>query len=218
MGGINRHPSCTKTWNLTTRCSRSISGAFAATMMANVCLENVLLAEFAGGKASRDLERMGDSLRETRVHLTEARSFLVRSIHVGQVQVSPYLATLKSFDPATLAVEWENHLVTNARDEIVRIATEAKSDHLAPAIRFTTSLASLATLTEDFTRIFEEARRYAERGALKSALEENLIPLQASFARLLSFWLQFMKEYLVDSLIATEAVFRANARRTLAAS
>ena len=53
----------------------------------------------------------------------------------------------------------------------------------------------------------KNAHSYAVEGTLKTALESNATPLQATFAKLISSWVQFTKEYLVDSLLATEVVF-----------
>ena len=77
-------------------------------------------------------------------------------------------------------------------------------------------LEKLEKLTVLAKESLNDAGELAKSGRLREALACNEIPLQANFAILLSNWLQFMKEYLVDSLVATEVVFRIKKVRPLA--
>lgn len=86
------------------------------------------------------------------------------------------------------------------------IVSEIKGDHFSTAKRFVSMLEKLEKLTLLAGESLSDVGELAENGQLREALVHNKISLQANFAILLSNWLQFMKEYLVDSLIATEVV------------
>ena len=210
MGGINKHGSCNQTRAITTDASKQFSLAFASLMTANARLENVLLAELGGKRDEAAMVDMMQYLRASRNHLVAGRDLLKRALQVGGESQAEYREQFGDLKPASLAELWNYQLLSRCEEEVCQIGQELREDNLAPTRRFIHSVEKLIELTDAGINVFETAIRFANSADLQRALEQNELPLQAEFARLLSRWLQFMKEYLVESLLATEVVFKRN--------
>lgn len=217
MGAMNKHPSCRITWEETIKASLAFSNALASLMSGNVHLEHVLLAELDDKENLKDSAmRMIEEVEASRVYLVEAQSMLVASIKRGEEMGNPYENDFKALNPGILAELWDQGLLMKCSDEVRKIGHELKRDHLETARRLVAEVDNLIRLTDPVIETFKDAALCAESGSLKLALENNELPLQARFATLFSRYLVFMREYLVDSLIATEVVFRAKGKRSLA--
>lgn len=217
MGGINKHPSCSITWQRTTACSQAISLAFSALFAANASLEAVILAEFSGDTDTGSAEHMLRLISESKHHVRDAQDHLVASIKIGEDTGSPYQSDFRALKPHLISAMWDGKLLVGCKDDVLRIATEISTSHLGPARRFVDNLTELERLTGALEISFGEAIEYARNGRLRDALERNAIPLQANMALALSHWLQFMREYLVDSLIATHVAFTVHKHPALVA-
>lgn len=208
MGAINKHPSCTKTWENTTRASKEISLFCASIFTANVHLETILLNEFEdAGCDEHVLLMMEKAISESISHLNLARGHIVNSINTAYSVGNPYKKEFSALNGNILSQLWDKQLLVACSSEVQNIVSEIKDDHLSTAKRFILALDKLEKLTLSAGKSLTDAGELAKKGQLREALACNEIPLQANFAILLSNWLQFMKEYLVDSLVATEIVF-----------
>lgn len=91
MGAINKHPSCVKTWESTTRASKELSLSFASIFTANVHLETILLNEFReAGFDKGVLLMMEKSVFESIKHLKQARGHIIDSISTAYAAGNPY--------------------------------------------------------------------------------------------------------------------------------
>ena len=217
MGAINKHPSCSLTWELTTKTSLAVSRAFSAAMQANVSLEHVLLTEFRGHTSSTDVEDMLGNIKLSCSSLAEAKELLQTSVELGEGVGNPYIGDFKSLNIEHLASNLDRSVLHDCREQVLGLGHELKQDHLSTARRFVTSLIELEALAQACAECLETAASYAQARGLKASIEEGLFPLQRVYASYLSAFLVFMKEYLVDSLIATEVVFVAGGRSLVVA-
>mgnify|MGYP001611061250 CR=1 FL=1 len=214
---MNKHPSCTYTWKATTRASLHLSEALAFLMRGNAYLEIVLLDEFDDHLESKESSRhMVEMVRSSGDHLSMFKADLVESIDLGEKVGNPYKGDFIALNENLLAEVWEQNLLTGCKDVVKKIGAEVKGDHLATARRFVLDVESLIRTTARVLEVFETASTFAEDGSLKRAIEDGEFPLQAIFAIHFSHFLSFMREYLVDSLVATEVVFSAKGKSLLA--
>lgn len=204
MGAMNRHPSCSYTWYQTTQASKKISSAFASLMTANTHLEEVLLAEFNEEDSGDSTKQMVQCLHESVDDFRSARLLIAASIETSQANPDDFVEARENLAPVEIAERWDGTLLTNSKKDVERIAAEIKNDRLATARRFVDEIESLIELYKPVIEAFEEAGHVAGEGRLKDALASNEIPVQRSFGRLLSETMQFMNDYLIDSLVATQ--------------
>ena len=206
MGAMNRHPSCTTTWRQTTLAAKCISSAHAKLLQANARLEDVLLAEFAGTFHREAADDMLVLLQESVDEFMQAQALIRLSIDTASRNPDDFVEARAKLQPGELASHWRDFLASDA-DDVARIAAEIKSDRLATAKRF---VDELDVVIGQFTAVitaFTHAREIAGKGRLREALESNEVPLQRDFGSLYSLVLQFMGDYLIDSLVATQVSF-----------
>lgn len=206
---MNKHPSCNQTWLVTTRASLHLSEAMTFLMQGNVHLEAVLLAEFEGKKSADSMNKMLLMVRKSRESLAQFRDDLFESIQIGKKTGNPYVGDFLSMDEDLLARKWDQTMLFECQESVRRLGAEAKRDNLASAKRFFNETSIFLNTANQVIEVFEQALSYAKEGKLKWAIEEGKFPLQRVFATHFSRILVFMREYLVDSLIATEVVFKA---------
>lgn len=217
MGAINKHPSCKKTWKVTTQVSREISLAFASLFSANAYLEMVLLGEFENRDEQDSIIKMNKVIKESTTHLSKAKQFLVETICIAKKSGDPYKKEFGELNSNLLSGLWNNRLLVDCKHEISKIVSEVKDDHLSTSERFVSDIEKLENLTDLAIQSLQEVSSIAHNHRLREALANNEIPLQANFGLLISTWLFFMKEYLIDSLVATEVAFNVNKAVSLVA-
>jgi len=206
MGAMNRHPSCKATWRLTTLASKAVSEAHAKLLSANSCLEDVLLAEFAGAKNVSAAEKMMIFLQESADSFAQTQALIRQSIDVALSNPDDFVEARNRLDPIGLSTVWESFL-SGDLDDVTLIATKIKDDRLATAKQFIQDLDKLGAQFEPVMHAFKCARDIAAEGRLCEALERNEIPLQRDYGALYSRVLCFMRDYLIDSLVATQVSF-----------
>jgi hypothetical protein len=218
MGAMNKHPSCRPSWRATTETSLGVSQAFAAVMQANINLERILLAEFAGEDYNPKLGiEMIAELHNSAYALIEIDGCFRQSIEAGLQSVDEYAPQFARLDPKRLVRELDDVVLVASANEVGMIAEKLKQDNLSTTREFRGRIAGIQELTLEVAVATTGALEFARHGELRSALAENRVTLQAPFALLISTWLQFMKEYLVDSVVATEVAFTAAGAGSLAA-
>jgi hypothetical protein len=217
MGAMNKHPSCKITWERTTKASCSVSMALASLMESNVHLECILLAEFTGQTVNEDhLSAMVTEARESRRHLLNARDHITASIEIGEKNGNPYQGDFRAIEPRLLAELWDQCFLADCKGVVNNLGEKLKGDHLSTARSFVIEIDALTSMMDSVIATFETATEFARSGALKQAIEDGDFPLQVNFAVMFSRFMAFMKEYLVDSLIATEVVFISRGKSLLA--
>lgn len=204
---MNKHPSCQYTWQQTTLASKRVSEAFADLLSANAELEDVLLAEFSGAYNLGATERMVAKLFASKQGVLETQALIRLSIDTSRDNPDEFAGERGRLQPTVLATEWNGVLLTKSWDTIRAMAAEIQDDRLATAMRFVEALGSLLELYQPVIGAFQQAGEFAKTRALREALASNQVPVQSTFAILLSNWLVFMNEYLVDSLVATHIAF-----------
>lgn len=217
MGAINKHPSCKCSWEVTTKASLAVSAGIAAAFEANTHLERVLLAEFREQHDPESAVRMHKKLCESLAQIEKASALIADAIRIGEEQPTPHLAEFRGISPNLIAEMWDRRLLVDCKETVRDLAAEIRADPLKPMRGFLRSLSGLSAQTKLAVDILRQAQDLAKRGRLRMALENNEIPLQATFATLYSEWLQFMKAYLVDSLVAAHVVFAATGKAALVA-
>lgn len=218
MGAMNKHPSCQATWLVTTNATRCVSSSFADLMLANTFLEQALIAEMEGGCDKDAVTNMIRSAVKSRDTIREASDLLVEAIQLGEQTGTPYVEQFSSLVPHKLGLLWNTSIVPGQMETVVEVSAEIKGDHLAPSRRFVSDLRRLEELTDSVVVAFESLVTFAHDGNLRRALEENRVPIQADFALLLTKWMKFLGEYVIDSLVATHVAFEAKGHQALEAS
>ncbi|HET8575157.1 MAG TPA: hypothetical protein VFM02_03250 [Candidatus Paceibacterota bacterium] len=218
MGAMNKHPSCKKSWPCTTQATYNISKALADIFSANAALERALLSEMDGAVNLSSLHEMCEKARSSYEALQGAREQLDRAIQIGESEKTPYLEGFQKLSANKLGHLWGDSLVPGQRETVIKIASEIKSDHLAPSRRFVRELLKIEDLTNRVLQSFQQVYSLGEKNGLREALEQNKVPLQANFALLMTVWTDFLREYIMDSLIATHVVFEVEGYPSLKVS
>jgi len=218
MGAMNKHPSCKITWIHTTRATMHISEGFASMLLANSHLEKALLDDMEGIVNDEALNDMMSKVETSLSSLKEARQLLIKAIHVGETEGTPYATGFASLIPHHLASTWSNSIVPGQKTAIAKIASTIKGDHLAPTRRFVEELEELEELTNQVFDSFCAVRECGLAGHLRESLERNEVSLQADFSPLMTKWMMFLQEYIIDSLVATHVAFESEGHPALMAS
>jgi len=217
MGAMNRHPSCTSTWKQTTLASRAISDGFAHLMRSNSLLEDALLAEFHGATNAVATDNMITELVESVGNLETAQALIRLSIDTSRANTDDFAVARDQLKPDMIAELWNGSLLIESQSNVCRIAKEIKADRLSTAARFVEEIGKLLELYKPVIKAFQQAQDLAKIGRLRDGLRLNEVPLQSTYALLLSTWLSFMNEYLIDSLIATQVAFTTYQKPALVA-
>jgi len=150
-------------------------------------------------------------LRDAQLHLTKA-------IEIGEIEGTPYKQGFASVAPHQLAALWGGSIIPGQHETVTKIASEIKKDHLAPTHRFVEMLMRIESLTDPVITSFQALQVHGVEGRLRESLEKNEVPLQADFALLMTTWMDFLREYIADSLVATHVAFEAEGYPALMAS
>ena len=202
MGGINHQP-CNKYLPESTRLSKDLSLAYAKLQMANVAIEDLLLAELEGRIGTLDpffmeLQASSDGLRNAKMRCGELRKKMTDLEFVD-------LPTLNS----TNLVELGERLLDKGM--ITKEAWSLVSQHIkSEGFRGVLSVIekgfdNLWTLTGELRQSARPLYQAASEGRVTSILEENKGGnIKCQFARLFCSWATFSQVFLASSILSTE--------------
>lgn len=202
MGGINHQP-CGNYIKESTKLSRSMSLAHLNLDLANVALEDILLAELDGRTQSVDhfekhLSQSIVHLEDTLVDIKVLRAKMAANHFVD-------LPTLKTLDWPSLGSEL-------ARRGIIG---QKEWEHVVERLQaggFSTVIADHCASVQELIQLSRELRDrivllqpVAAVGGVHAVLEENLSGnIKVPFARLYCAWLNFKQLFLASSIASTE--------------
>jgi len=209
MGGKNHQP-CGSYLSNSTKMSRSMSLAFVSLELANVSLEDVILAELEGklGDISPiivHLEQSGDYLLQMRASLDD----LCQQMEDMPFQDLPTLQSTNLSKFGELVTEEGLHQ-SNSDWKVVADCMRERGFWGMTDV-FKDSIAKLHDLTAQLRTKVECCRNLAKNGTVHIALEENNnMNFKAEFARVYTTWATFQQQFLASSLISTELWYRFN--------
>jgi hypothetical protein len=202
VGGKNHQP-CNKYLEASTRLSRDLSLGNAQLELANVALEDVILAELAGGTGSVDpillqLSLSTSSLNKALADCTTLREKLEENDFVD-------LPTLSQANLESVGARFgENGLISPVHwMEAVGLIESGGFRKVLEAI--TSSIIDLESKTRALLEKIQGLAPEAQKGRVGAVLEENQDGnTKVQFARLYTAWQDFNHFFLASSLISTE--------------
>lgn len=217
MGGKNHQP-CRRFLLNSTLLSRAMSKSFAHLEMANVALEDIIIAELNDGVGDvtllhANLKDSIMSLDEMRVHLTSLRTQMqdenfvdlpsLRHMNLQQLGQQMKVAGTHN-DPA----QW------GIAQSVMRV-----QGFFGMVDLFGRHINELETLTTELIGGVERCQKEIVYGTLHAVLEENkALNFKREFARVYTAWSNFQQLFLASSLISTEAWYRFNSLGSLLGS
>ncbi len=216
MGGMNHQP-CGKYLGASTKLSRSISAAFAHLQLANVHLEDVILAELAAGRGN---------LGPIELELASSQRFLVEAVLNGRELRQlmddfnhEELPSLYELDLSSLG----RHLHQGGVIELFSWS-EIQGMMLSTGFysvlqKFFDQLAALQQCTSQLQDEISALQSASTVGDVHLVMEENRNGnIKESFARLYTGWIRFQQDFLASSILSTEVWYAYNERPSLTAS
>lgn len=202
MGGINHQP-CRAYLKESTQLSRSVSLARSAMELANVGLEDLLLAELGGSIGSCDhmVQQLGSSiacLRQADVDIDA----LTLKMEDSRFEDLP---TLKTIDFKALGTKLvANGMVSaEAWEQVMSRARDGGFRSVLAAIK--QMVQALATRSETLLTAMEALHPVAASSTVNVIMEENRPGnLRVTFAQLYSAWSTFTQFFLASSMSSTE--------------
>lgn len=214
MGGMNHQPCKTYLQN-STKLSRHMSLAFASLQLANVALEDVILAELDDKRGSVDniILHLIDS-EGSLVNMKRTLTDLEQQMSDNNFEDLPPLATINLDLLGTSltvqgmhksAIEW-----SAAANVMGRLGFRGM------ILAFSGDIDELLKLTDELQNKVEAARELAKAGSMHEMLEENRSGnFKAEFASLYTAWASFQQLFLASSLISTELWYQFNLNGSL---
>lgn len=208
MGGKNHQP-CRQYLAISTQVSRHASMAFAELELANVALEDLLLAEINGkiGDISSIEQQLGNSRRS----ITQ----LINTISELEAEMDRLnFRDLSTIHPVNLdvigsALIGAGMVHANAWDEVVKNALSGGFRKNLAMIHSHALL--LAEHTDKLAEQVIALQQQARDGNVTRVLEENLHGnLKPVFAKLYSAWVRFQELFLASALLSTEVYYAFN--------
>jgi hypothetical protein len=202
MGGKNHQP-CRDYLTESTKLSRSMSLAHSSLELANVALEDILLAELAGGKGAFDpfahhlsvsLDRLGEAAEDV--------------VSLRRKMEERHFADLPSrdaidFDALGAKFAARGVVADAAWRQVIERLKEGGFRAVLTEIE--ARLAVLAELTRTLTEGVASLRGAVAAGEANVVLEENQPgSIKFAFARLYTAWAQFEQYFLASSMASTE--------------
>lgn len=202
MGGKNHQP-CRNYLPESTRLSRAVSVAYIELETANVCLEDLILAEINGHTGGVD--GVCSHLRLSK----EALFGVMNSIKLLQDRMDKLgykdLPSIRELDLDKLGQELAGKGMVDETAWKSMISVTSNGSFYASLSRFRDHVLDLVGLTERLTTNIEGLRTSAETGTINVVLEENQPGnLRVGFAQLYSSWDTFHREFLASSMLSTE--------------
>ncbi len=214
MGGKNHQP-CRKYLPISTKMSREASLAFAHLELANVALEDIILAEIEGGTGTIkdievNLEKSLESLSQLISRADELKDEMDRS-HYRDLHTLRPTINLDSIGTRLI----DASMVSKSAWSVV--AQNAKSGGFYKNLSMLKNHAyCLVTYTNKLGQRVRDLQPGAEKGMVTRVLEENLNGnLKSEFACLYQAWTQFQELFLASSLLSTEVYYAFNSYGSL---
>ncbi len=214
MGGMNHQP-CNKYLPESTRLSKDLSLAYARLQMANVAIEDLLLAELDGRIGTLDPFFM-----ELQASSNELQSAKMRCGELRKKMTDLEFVDLPTLHAANL-VELGERLVDKGM--ITQEAWSLVSQHIKPeGFRGVLSVIekgfdNLWTLTEELRQSAALLCQAVSEGRATSVLEENRRGnIKCQFARLFCLWASFSQVFLASSILSTELWYIYTGKPSLA--
>jgi hypothetical protein len=209
MGGKNHQP-CRSYLVNSTKLSRAMSLAFVSLELANVSLEDVILAELDGKRG--DARQILLQLKQSENNLQEMRSALDDLCQQMALESFQDLPTLKTSNLSTLGtLAKQEGLHRSEQDWNEAAAVMREHGFWGMTSTFKAKIAELGELTKALHARVTACLPLAEGGLLHMALEENGdANFKQEFARLYTEWASFQQLFLASSLISTELWYRFN--------
>lgn len=208
MGGKNHQP-CREYLAISTQMSRCASLAFAQLELANVALEDLLLAEIAGNTG--DIGNIEQQLNNSQKSIAQ----LISTINELEIEMGRRnfrdLFTIRPINLNTLgtALINANMVRLSAWGEVVKNAHSGGFRKNLTMIYNHALL--LAKHTDKLTEQVVQLQQQAKDGNVTQVLEENLRGnLKPVFARLYNEWIQFQELFIASSLLSTEVYYAFN--------
>jgi|SRR3989344_1993571 len=198
MGGINHQP-CSHYLRWSTRLSRAISLSRAELDLANVALEDVIVAELEGCRESRD--NLVSHLKASLASLQDAKKMISDLRHVMEENGYKDLPTLHTLDLGEIGEQLsQSGLVERqAWDEMVK--NMRTGTFFANLDLFTSALNDLHYKTSALMMVFG---RVQNRSLSEVAEENQSSNFRIAFARLYTSWSSFHAHFLASSILSTE--------------
>jgi len=202
MGGRNHQP-CRIYLQNSTRLSRALSCAYRELEHANVCLEDVILAELAGAKGQ--IGPIIEHLNTSEAYLAGALSN-VEALRV-QMQEEGYeeLPSLRWVDLGQLGQKLIEEDLTE-KQAWRRIQRYMKDGGFYRVLdHFEVLINNLVGYTHDVTDKIALLDAAAKQGLVERILEENHPGnIKREFARLFTIWAMLHQDFLASSMLSTE--------------
>lgn len=208
MGGKNHQP-CREYIPTSTRMSRFASLAFAHLELANVALEDILLAEMDGKIGDFDAIKSHLALSQQSVGdlidtIVKLKAEMDQRGYYDLLAVHP--VDLDAIGKAFVA---NNMISATAWSEVSRNA-RAGGFHENIALIHNCAR-TLTEYTAKLDKKVTELQKNANEGAVTQILEENLQGnLKPEFAKLYCAWNRFQEIFLASSLLSTEVYYAFN--------
>lgn len=205
MGGQNHQP-CSNYLDLSTLLSKLVSLVTANMQLANVSLEDVLLAELNGEQKNLSLNSIITFLSKAKEHLCSALSTslaLRDRMHRLEYTDLPPLHELDLMEIGR---------VLSARGIVEQGAWNKMSSLMqngtfyANLDLFDTSFKEALDLVSELIDVFKGLKH--KEGAINVLVEKNQDGnFKEAFARMFTHWLHFQQEFLASSLVSTEVYY-----------
>lgn len=208
MGGKNHQP-CNKYLSISTQMSRFASLAFAHLELANVGLEDLLLAEIVGESGNIDI--FENELSNSQKNI----SYLIATIEKlrNEMKNNDFrdLLSIRPINLDAIGIMLINAKMvnSNAWDEVVK--NDRSGGFYKNLEMINKNALSLVTHTDKLLEKIEELRLYAKNKSITEILEKNLDGnLKPEFAKLYFAWSQFQELFIASSLLSTEVYYAFN--------
>jgi hypothetical protein len=209
MGGKNHQPCRTYLVN-STKLSRAMSMAFASLELANVSLEDVIIAELTGGRGN--INFIVFNLQESEGHLqkmSESLADLCKQMRMESFQDLPSLKTVNLQALGAQACKENLHQSSAEWDEAAK--TMLTRGFWGMISIFEQRISSLVMMTKELSQRVSNTSAAAAEGTLHLCLEENGEQnFKREFAKLYTAWASFQQLFLASSLISTELWYQFN--------
>ncbi|MCB1474842.1 MAG: hypothetical protein H6883_02650 [Rhodobiaceae bacterium] len=208
MGGQNHQP-CNRYLKNSTKLSRSLSCARASLELANVALEDIILAELDGDvgeafKLKSELEKSIMALSETKISCSKLFDQMIADKYVDL----PPFKTLDFVSMGT-ALERDGIVSRDAWGDVVE--WNKKKGFFGALNKIIDSIEELSELTEALLSKIENIDILILSGELEKNIEMNGPGnFKKEFAKLYQKWHWFGERFLASSIFSTEIWYKFN--------
>lgn len=214
MGGKNHQP-CSSYLPESTRLSRALSIAYAQCELANVALEDLILAELAEKRGTVDpfTGQLVASITALDNAIVLVDDLEAKMDENGFVD----LPTLQRLDLEAIGANFVKHGMVNSDSwhEASRIMANGGFRNMTA--KFREAIGNLRQLTEQLLREVAQLARAANIGEVNLVLEENRTGnMKPVFAMLYTGWGNFNALFLASSILSTEVWYAFRGHGSLA--